>query len=577
MPRLMLLTLLVASSAHGQWLQWGANAQHDGQTAAIGDSLYRIESELILDPFADLSKLQVGGALLVHYSAPLVSGNDIVVVVKSGSFTGLQNPQTQVWNVVSYRAEGTQLIPRWTYTTDWKPVPLGLPGSPGWEPVYHVVISGDVVWAPGAGGTVDQLDRATGARLARVNPFGADSDVNTYVTGPPAVDAQGNVYYNAMKFAAAPANGWTVDPAGAWLVRVAPDGTSKTATFASLTPNAPAAAALCTSQFNSSHPLPWPPSRDAVAPSVRCGAQRPGINVAPAIAPDGTVYTLARAHLNDRWSYLVAANPDLTPKWSASLRNRFNDGCDVKLPASGSPGGCRADAIRGVDPADNQPGSGRVVDNGTSSPVVLPDGNVLYGAYSRYNYSQGHLMMFDAGGTFLRAYEFGWDITPAVWRHDGTYSIVLKENRYSAPSYCGDPDYCPIDRTAAAPYDPEQYFITQLSPWFEVEWKYRNLETRSCSRDAAGALQCVDDHPNGFEWCVNAVAVDRRGVVYANAEDGYLYAIHQSGRVERLFLRLALGAAYTPLSIMPDGRILTQNDGRLFVVAGPPKRRAVRR
>jgi hypothetical protein len=33
-----------------------------------------------------------------------------------------------------------------------------------------------------------------------------------------------------------------------------------------------------------------------------------------------------------------------------------------------------------------------------------------------------------------------------------------------------------------------------------------------------------------------------------------------------LFLNLAIGAAYTPLSIGLDGKIYTQNDGELFVV-----------
>jgi outer membrane protein assembly factor BamB len=79
---------------------------------------------------------------------------------------------------------------------------------------------------------------------------------------------------------------------------------------------------------------------------------------------------------------------------------------------------------------------------------------------------------------------------------------------------------------------------------------------------------------------VNAIAVDSRGVVYANSEDGNLYAIDQNGKeLQRIFLQVALGAAYTPLSIGPEGRIYTQQDGKLFVVSEvlPPKRRAVKR
>jgi len=34
----------------------------------------------------------------------------------------------------------------------------------------------------------------------------------------------------------------------------------------------------------------------------------------------------------------------------------------------------------------------------------------------------------------------------------------------------------------------------------------------------------------------------------------------------KIFLNLAIGAAYTPLSIGADGKLYTQNDGILFVV-----------
>jgi hypothetical protein len=55
--------------------------------------------------------------------------------------------------------------------------------------------------------------------------------------------------------------------------------------------------------------------------------------------------------------------------------------------------------------------------------------------------------------------------------------------------------------------------------------------------------------------------------VYANSEDGNLYVIRQGGlSLGNIFMNLALGAAYTPLSLGPDGKIYTQNDGRLFVI-----------
>lgn len=71
---------------------------------------------------------------------------------------------------------------------------------------------------------------------------------------------------------------------------------------------------------------------------------------------------------------------------------------------------------------------------------------------------------------------------------------------------------------------------------------------------------------------MNAPLVDATGTVYANSEDGNLYAIGQGGVLrQNLFQQLALGAAYTPASIDSGGRIYSQNDGHLFVAgtSGP--------
>ncbi len=243
------------------------------------------------------------------------------------------------------------------------------------------------------------------------------------------------------------------------------------------------------------------------------------------------------------------------------------------LPPNGQPGGCRDlgpagnAAIFGNDPAQNTPGAGRVLDDSSSTPTIAPDGSVFYGAYSRYNYAQGHLMHFASDGTYLGAYNFGWDSTVGIFQHNKTYSVVIKDNHYSGlGSYCNDPTICPTDRTSTNPASPEEFFITQLSPKLTVEWKFKNTNTQSCSRNADGTISCVNDHPNSFEWCVNADVFDANGLVYANSEDGNLYVINQGGTLnQRLFQQLALGAAYTPTSLGGDGKIYSQNAGHLIV------------
>jgi hypothetical protein len=145
-------------------------------------------------------------------------------------------------------------------------------------------------------------------------------------------------------------------------------------------------------------------------------------------------------------------------------------------------------------------------------------------------------MRFDSLGNFAGAFDFGWDSTPAIYLHGSTYSILIKDNHYATNG---------------------PYYITQLNPSLQIEWQFQNTSP---------------GQPNGFEWCINMPAVDMNGTVYANSEDGSIYVIPQghtgifSTPQSSLFLNLALGAAYTPLSIGPDGRLYTQNNGHLFAV-----------
>src|SRR5262249_2127873 len=126
-----------------------------------------------------------------------------------------------------------------------------------------------------------------------------------------------------------------------------------------------------------------------------------------------------------------------------------------------------------------------------------------------------------------------------------------------------------VEHPAAPPLACGAYDITQLSPALVPEWHFTSTNTRSCARNSDGSVNCVVDHSHGFEWGLNAPAVDANGVVYANGEDGVLYAIHQGGKTaESLFLGQPIGAAYTPVSVDEHGRIYAENLGQLFAV-GP--------
>src|SRR5260370_29505472 len=122
-----------------------------------------------------------------------------------------------------------------------------------------------------------------------------------------------------------PIDPWGVtgtDIPDSWLVKVAANDSTTKVSYKSLVPGAPT---TCTTTYNTTSDVPWPPPTPA--PTGLCGSQRVGLNIAPAIAPDGTIYSVSRAHLRSRYAYLVAVNPNLSPRWHTSLRGHLGDGC----------------------------------------------------------------------------------------------------------------------------------------------------------------------------------------------------------------------------------------------------------
>jgi hypothetical protein len=578
-----LVLFTVPGLAQG-WPQWGQNPQHSGSIGIVGQSPNRKLANMPYDPFLSQEQGENFGELLAHYQAPLTDGQDVFMEFISGKYVSCNPPGSytpfpcgndnwfnQVWSEKRLHWEAGQLVEKWSFASDWKPEPDAGGELGGWQPVFHAALTADYVYLPGAGGTVFQLSRSSGNVIARLNPFGTTIDPSTFVSSPISVDGQGNVYYNVLKLniTSDPATNdpWAfgpnfdgtgvVDIPDSWLVKISSTGTIRKVSYKSLT-FSPLAPTTCHGVFSIKE-LPWPPSPTAVPRTVSCLSQRPGVNITPAIAPNGTIYSVTVAHnpFASRYAYMVAFNPDLSLKWTASLRDRLHDGCGGIVPIAptnkAAANSCRNGANAGVDPATNELPAGRVIDQSSSSPVVTPDGGVIYGAYTGYNFARGHMFRFDANGSFAGAFDFGWDSTPAIYPHDGTYSIIIKDNHYDAGAYC-EPlgDHLSDTVCVDAPKGP--YYITQVGPTMHVEWQFKNTSTDS-------------DHSNGFEWCINAPAVDILGNVYANSEDGNLYVIKQGGVLSgQIFLNQALGAAYTPLSLGPDGRIYTENDGFLFVV-----------
>jgi hypothetical protein len=575
------------------WPQWGQNAAHNGNSCGVGQIPTQTLDDITYDPFADQVAADNFG-IVVHYQVPLIVGDDLYAELKTGSYIpcdppgsglpdgcGAASQNLEVWNEVHYKigANG-KLTQDWTFVSDWKPEP-----PYGFEPVFHAVVVGPFIYVPGANGSVYKIDRKHGnviAQLAKVasaaspaltasaqskskskskSPSAVTVPVgDTYVAGPISADAKGNIYFNQLTMVHG--QEWAQDATGV-LVKITPDEQVTSVDYRTLTPGAPGPNDACIYSFDyNTYPLPWPPppNADGTIPQpvqYLCGSQRPSLNIAPAIGSDGTIYTVSHAHYNESYAYLIAVTHDLKPKWNSSLRNLVNDGCGILSPADGQAlyDHCRVDAPVGVDPTTGLPPAIGADDSSSSTPVVLPDGNILYGGLTTYNGSRGHLLKFSHEGKFLATFDFGWDVTPGVRVHDGTYSIITKDNHYG-------------EGYAAT----GTYYITSLNPYLVPEWKFRSTNTQTCTRDAAGAISCVDDHPNGFEWCINAPAIDKDGNIYGNSEDGNMYVVDKNGvQKAAYFLDQAIAAAYTPVALDAKGRIFALNNGHLLVLGGDGK------
>src|SRR5260370_33406996 len=104
------------------------------------------------------------------------------------------------------------------------------------------------------------------------------------------------------------------------------------------------------------------------------------------------------------------------------------------------------------------------------------------------------MFRFDAGGNFMAAYDFGWDSTPAIYSHSGTYSIVIKDNHYDAGAFCEPNPAVPVSKKVCVDAPKRPYFITQGNPSMNVKWQFKKTTTAS-------------HHNTEVEWCIKTPAI----------------------------------------------------------------------
>ena len=408
-----------------------------------------------------------------------------------------------------YRVEarvGATGVLSWTATTDYVTPPHN------WVPPYNLVLTQQGrLYAPGAGGKLLMrpdavtVNTAFAAQIfygaAAYNANPAAFDGSVFINTPLTADAQGNVFFGFVVTAA--------NPAGlvSGIARVAPDGTGI-----------------------------WVSAATAAGdPTI----VKPAMNCAPAISIDGgTVY--------------IAVNRGST----TATQRGFLLALDTTTLATRAKVGL-------VDP--NTLALARISDDGTSSPVIGPDGRVFYGVleaqFPTHN-ARGWLLQFDAMLNPVGVPgSFGWDISPSVipasmvpsYTGPSTYLLAQKYNNYAGVG-TGDG----LNRMAVL--DPKSSQADPIVPSVQVMREVMTILSPTADGNSATAKR---------EWCINTMAADPlRKSILANNEDGVLYRwdLTTNTLLQNIRLNNGLGQAYTPTLVGADGAIYAISNATLHSI-----------
>lgn len=382
-----------------------------------------------------------------------------------------------------------------------------------WIPTYNPCVVGTRMYFAGAGGTIWHIDNIDAnvptapvrdvfyTSLTNYNANAAAYNATIFVNTPITADAAGNIFFGFRVQGNAPA----------------PLNTTQSG-YARLDPNGSGAFVLVGAATND--------------PLVSWDSH----NSAPALSKDGnTLYAVAKSSTTANYGYLIGFNSvTLQTKYLTLLRD----------PRNGNPAG--------------------IPDNGTSSPMVGPDGDVFFGAFANPNNgSRGFLLHFSADlSTVKTPGGFGWDYTPGVvpasmipsYNGPSSYLLFCKLNDYAVSDGSG------VNRVAIL--DPND---TQVDP-------HPSANGLVEMREVLTVISPTPDPQSNLpfavkEFCINAPAVNpATNSVFFDNEDGHLYRWNLAANSldQAIVLTEGFGQPYVPSVVGPDGTVYTLNGGNLF-------------
>lgn len=455
------------------------------------------------------TSIDLNPTTIAHYGAPVITANNTVLVPVKTASDGFR---VDAFN-------GSNGTSKYVINTDYI-----LPAH-NWVPVYNPCIAtgsfGTRLYYAGAGGTIFHIDNpdsnSPGApvrevfytSLANYNANAAAYNSTIFVNTPLTADAAGNIFFGFRVQGTAPA----------------PPGTSQSGI------------ARIDANGNATYVLAGAASGDGAISRV-------SHNVAPALSTDGsTLYVAVKWATNNSYAYLLGLDATtLATKYSVFLR----------------------------DPRNGNPAS--VPDDGTSSPMIAPDGDVYFGVLAANSGSRGFLLRFSGDLSVTKTPGgFGWDYTPGIvpaslvpsYNGSSSYLLFAKYNDYPFADGSG------VNRVALL--DPN---AVQVDPHPSAGGLIEMREVLT----VIAPTPDPDVNPSVFplagkEWCINAPAVNPPNKsVYFTSEDGrsYRWNLVTNALDQSVVLSPGVLEPYVPTVIGPDGTVYTLNGGTFFALGSRP-------